>query len=361
MDSFGDVEEEEDDKPDFGDYAGRGVGTLVILAFMAVATVGYYMANRHFTARGELYREVLGGLTRLPGQDVPLAQWEGRLVHDQGEVRVLEGARDPLLGVRADAVCIERDVFYYQWREEEVSRPGDSTGSVTRYEYVRRWVPRPVDSSKFRLPGRGDARRNFVLADIQWAKSPAARAVLGSHELADAVKKNFPDQKPLPLENAGIDEAALRRAVISEADFPGERLVHVRGNEVYFGRDPDAPAVGDVRVVVTAAWPGTVTVVARVTNGRLDEFVAENGERMALVWTGAASAGRRLGGMTLVNLLAGWGIRIALVLVYWLLFRFLALVHERKGGGAFFAALALACVVMAAVWFMNTLPTRIGS
>lgn len=167
----------DDDKMEFGEWVGRGIGILITAIFLGVATVGFFLAGKYFAARGELYKEAGQEIRVLNTVDVVSPALEGALVHAVGNAVVWDKATDPLLGISAEAMCIHRDVHYYQWREEEPDNRRNDNESVRQPVYVQRWVDRPVDSSRFRLASAH--RNNFVLARIGSLRSPAGKATLG--------------------------------------------------------------------------------------------------------------------------------------------------------------------------------------
>lgn len=324
--------QENDAPPSLGEKLGRIIATTVILVFLIAATAGFRQADRHLSARVSLYDEALAKVEEMPDPSTPSPSWEGRLVRATGEVHVPEGAEDPLFGVRANAVCIKREVEYYQWREVERSRNGTRSAN-RRYDYVKRWMPYPVDSTRFRRQA-GDRFRNPP-PTIMPTTTPAAQAMLGGYELTDAVKSAFPDGEPLPF----------------SLNAPQRRIHQTDNNAVYFGADPNHPEIGDMRVRLTAVPPGPASVIAQVKNGKLDEFTAENGQRLTLVRMGGDEAA--LTGLSLANRAGWWGIRLGLALAYGLLFRFLSLAYGWRGVWMFYLGAAVACCVMFALWWLD--------
>lgn len=81
-----------------------------------------------------------GAAVAIPATSVDAAN-EGHLVSVEGTLRVIEPARDPQLGVSADALVLLRDVQMLQWRE---------TCADGRCTYALEWSAQPIDSRAFK-------------------------------------------------------------------------------------------------------------------------------------------------------------------------------------------------------------------
>src|SRR5688572_9889170 len=71
---------------------------------------------------------------------------EGKLVHTTGRVRTASTVSDPVFGVSANAIALNRKVAMYQWKEKSESRGGGSEART--YRYTKEWSETLVDSSK---------------------------------------------------------------------------------------------------------------------------------------------------------------------------------------------------------------------
>jgi hypothetical protein len=68
---------------------------------------------------------------------------EGRKVVVSGRVNAVKPARDPQLGISADAIALMRGVEMLQWREKCMD---------SRCDYAMEWSGKPIDSHTFRDP-----------------------------------------------------------------------------------------------------------------------------------------------------------------------------------------------------------------
>ena len=221
---------------------------------------------------------------------------DGRLVHLTGTLQAAMPARDPVFGVvSADAVRLQRRVEMFQWQEHSSSSTEKSLGggstTTTTYDYQKTWADRAIDSSTFHARA-GHANPPLP---VQGLISNAAEVRLGPYRVDGAVLEDLTPSTPVSLP----DTAALP---------PGWQ----RGDAgPYRGRDPAAPAIGDVRVSFNAVAAGTASLIAGLQGERLAAFVAPNGETIALAQTGVASAPAMLSAERSQARLLAWALRLA--------------------------------------------------
>lgn len=98
------------------------------------------------------------GVVRVAADHVDTAN-EGRKVSVTGKLEIGKHARDPQLGIGADAAILFRDVTMLQWREH-------CDGSSCRYETG--WLSQPIDSHKFRVAA-GHENPPLPFADARFA------------------------------------------------------------------------------------------------------------------------------------------------------------------------------------------------
>jgi len=208
---------------------------------------------------------------------------------------------DDEFGVREVALIVERKVEYYQYKESEST---DSDGDTT-YSYSTLWVPSPIDSDKFHRTGF----KNSVLVKIasltQYAENPKFGGYTLPQSLVSAIGGAVPamanpsgeqlakihstveDTKPKPT-HALSPEANTSD---SKSGSTGHSLVHVFPSSFYFGKSPNEPSVGDVRVTLSKVPRGDVCVIAKVTGSTFAPYKASNGTSVSMVTRGTVSAG----------------------------------------------------------------------
>lgn len=158
---------------------------------------------------------------------------EGRTVSLTGELTVSGMPRDDQLGVTAHAALLHRDVAMFQWREH-------CEGAGCRYDTG--WEDGAIDSRAFR---DADPHRNPAEQPFSDAVFEADAVRIGALTVEPALLRTLPTQ-PLTVTLGQLPPNLA-------ASFS------VRDGALYSG-DPDAPAVGDVRIRYRQLQPGTVTL-----------------------------------------------------------------------------------------------------
>lgn len=252
----------------------------------------------------------------------------GQLIHASAEAIVNGNLEDPQFGVSVNAVKLERDVEYYQFKEssrtETKDKLGGSQEQTTTYTCEKGWSYSPVNSDDF----HGDNARlykNFQLMCFDDFDAIAENVKFGGYRLSESLIRGISGRVPTDL---NIDESFLKTwdaditrtqespaqiKLAEEAKKLAEKLaeavdstksdsvaepvevsntykyVHVNGNQVYFGLNPNSPQIGDVRVTFNQVNPGMVTVVAQVDGDTFEPYTAKNGKTFSTIRSGKVS------------------------------------------------------------------------
>ncbi|HEX4505864.1 MAG TPA: TMEM43 family protein [Alphaproteobacteria bacterium] len=204
----------------------------------------------------------------------PSAGNNGKLVHLTGALTTSAAARDPAFHVTApNLIRLHRQVEMYQWKQETSSTTHESVGgsktTETTYNYHKTWSEEEIDSADFKKPS---GHRNPQMP----AKSgtfDGRNVKLGEYRLDPEVLSGLDQFKPVSVADADAPE-----------DFK------VNGNNLYSGRDPAEPEIGDIRVSFSGVAAQTASVVAGQNGDTLSPFTGQNGYTISLVKPGVASA-----------------------------------------------------------------------
>jgi len=219
------------------------------------------------------------------------SRYDGMPVHVTG---TLHGGplADPLFGVRAEGLALQRHVEMYQWREQRSETRHEAVGGQvtvkTTYRYEREWLETPVDSSRFK---KSLDHRNPVFP--YRSQRFSIPATVGDFALSPNV---------------------LEQVEAAEPCRPGElntaEAVRLVGTRLYRGTDPDAPQVGDVRITYTLLPGGVFSIVGEQTpQKRLKVYKAEGGREIALIRPGIHTARELFAQAERDNALTAWGLR----------------------------------------------------
>lgn len=225
---------------------------------------------------------------------------EGQLVHLTGEALAAAPLRDDEFGITADAIQLIRTAEMFQWveqtRTERTTNTGGSTETTKTYSYTKEWKGAPVDSSGFK-----DATAHQNPTSMKYTSSAfvADKVTLGAFDLPDFLVRMIGGSEPLPVETL---EAA------SDAVKAGAKLDN---GGIYFGNDPAAPAVGDIRVRFRLVPEGTVSLVAQQAGNSLISYATRSGGKLHLLDRGSLAAEEMFASAHQANTVLTWALRVA--------------------------------------------------
>ena len=250
----------------------------------------------------------------------------GQLIHATAQAVTNEELQDENFGFSTVAIKLNRDVEYYQYVENTTSQTKDKLGgsqeTTTTYTYKKSWTSSPVNSSEFEDPAYQG--KNFTLMEFDDADYVSENVTFGGYtlnkslimgisgsvpsklnieeSLLKAWDTNISRTQATPTSKALAEAAAkLAKETVEAADSTKSdsattevvdnryEYVHVSKNVVYFGKNPNSPQIGDVRVTFTQVNPGLVSVLAQVEGSTFVPFKAKNGKTLSVITMGNKS------------------------------------------------------------------------
>ena len=165
-------------------------------------------------------------------------------------------------------VKLTRTVEVYEWTESS-----HNSNNQTRYDYETKWKEGLVNSSNFKQP---DGHRNPVALAYPSKTFQAQSVSVGAFQLDPSLIEKIGDSSPLALKEDGLT-------------LPdGARLEP--GGTIYIGKDPNNPAVGDLRITEKVTAAGPVSIIAAQLGTKLTEYTSKNGVQIALLERGTQTA-----------------------------------------------------------------------
>jgi hypothetical protein len=280
-------------------------GAGVLLFLVAAVIIG---ANEFQNARTvKLIRECATSVASIPNTPVNAAN-ESRLVHTTGEAALGKTMIDEELGLSFEALRVRRKVEMYQWKEEEKTRTAETTvertekteavgkGKKKKEEptvetttstkkehytiYPKTWSEEAIDSSRFK-----DAEHHENPAmELKSGVLTAQQARLGNFSVNERLLEKldrFEKWAPTAAGAAKVSEKLGRKVIATE-------------DGLYFGKNPAAPEIGDVRLGFSIISPQTLSVIGQQSGNELIPFDSEAGISLALASTGKQTAGEML-------------------------------------------------------------------
>ncbi|MEM6666014.1 MAG: TMEM43 family protein [Pseudomonadota bacterium] len=276
-----------------------------------------------------------------------------QLIHVPGVAEPVGQLTDQAFDIELAAIRLRRTVEMFQWEERSETRTRTNTGgSETRetvYTYRKVWSDRAIDSSGFRNPS---GHTNPGPLPLESRAVDAEDVRLGAYRLATAYVRKLNDFDILPPTNRQLTANAATLGLA----LAGDRLQ---------SGDPEAPAVGDLRVTFSVVSPGNYTAMGRQVGGDIVPYEAKHG---VIDWIdpGLLSSDEMLALAEQRNSLLTWGLRLGgVVLMFVALLLVLSplrtaadvipfagrIVGAGIGLVAIVAALAVSITVVAVSWF----------
>ena len=318
-----------------------------IIAF-ALGTALLWWNEGRFVKTAKAINEAADNVVSVESVATADPALEGKLIHGTAKALTSEIVSDSAFGISTNAIRIIRNAKFYQWEEnsktETVEKIGGTKETTTTYTYTKKWSDAPVNSQNFRdkdyknanttLVSLGDSQKqassvswgaynlpDFLISAVNGEKplaitlseatikefeaalpkittapaAPEAAVVAPTPAAAPAPAEAAPETGPSFAETVGTAPAApIAPAPVVEAPAaaaPASVWTHVTDNEVYIGRNPASPAIGDVRYTFTYVPTGLeMSIIAQVRGETFVQFKAKNGRTISYTAMGAKTA-----------------------------------------------------------------------
>jgi hypothetical protein len=280
----------------------------------------------------------------------------GKLVHVSGKAITPETLSDPMFGVKANAIHLQRVAEIYQWEEQSESRSqkklGGGSETTTTYTYSKVWAPEPIDSTKFKQPDSHQNPTAMPCASEEWT---AKEVRVGAFQLAPSLVNRINHYTPLAANTAAGGSNAAPAAF-----QPGN-------GGFYQGKNPASPEVGDVRVSFQQVEPAEVSIVAQQAGTTLSPYQTKAGGSIELLQVGSQSAAAMFQSAQQSNRMMTWIVRLIGFVVMFIgltmVFKPLSVLADvvpifgnivQAGTGliAFLAAAVLSFITIAVAWIV---------
>jgi hypothetical protein len=224
-----------------------------------------------------------------------------KLIHVSGLVSAPDPVTDPDFGISVSALRLERQEQIYQWVEDSRSETKEKVGggqeTTTTYTYKQEWTDEPVDSNRFKQPAGHANQGKLIAGDTE---VPAEGVTLGDFQLPTAFVSDLSGAVPHALAEA--DLAKLPDGLKADA-----RLYK---GAFYFGKDPEAPQIGDRRITYELVKPGDYSIVAAQIEKTLEPYPTKAGDDIRLIEAGTVSAELMFKNAQSANALMTWFVRL---------------------------------------------------
>lgn len=311
----------------YGTRVGRsfkGIGTGLLL-FLAGTALLWWNEGRAVKT-DKMLNEAEKVTVEMEDPTRKNPELDGELVCASALATTEDSLTDTQYHVGAKAIGLQRRVEYYQWVEHSESKSTDKFGgkeeTVTTYTYTLQWVSRPVQSQNFKDPDY--QQKNYTLAQVEDQTLWAENVSFGAYRLNSSQIHSISSKEPLVLDMDAPVLQALDNAIrtvytthhgatrstqpapvstevpdsvktslsdsIPQANKVDLEYIHQVGNVLYYGRSPQSPEVGDIRITFEKVVPAMVTIIAQVNGDTFKPFKAKNGKKFSTLVMGKKDA-----------------------------------------------------------------------
>lgn len=260
----------------FGRIGSSFTGILVgLVLFIAAFPVLFWNEGRA-VRRHKTLNEGAGILISVTEARV-MSTNDGKLVHVSGQAVTDEIVTDPEFEVAVNAIKLKRKVEMYQWKERKKQKTkkklGGGNKTVTTYSYSKSWSSSLINSSNFKKPS---GHHNPDSMPYKTEEFVASEVALGEFKLSRSLVGKINKSSILPVADlADIED-------IPNADF--------HGNGIYFGDNPSAPQIGDLRITYHIVAPTEVSIVSRQIGQSFEPYRAKAGGTINMLNLGIVGA-----------------------------------------------------------------------
>jgi len=284
----------------FSRLGGAVKGVLLGLLLFIIAFPLLSWNEGRAVKRYKTLQEGSGLVVAVTSASVDAAN-EGALIHVTGIADTELTLTDPVFGISAQALKLNRVVEMYQWEEDTQSttkkKVGGSKETTTTYTYAKTWSDSAIDSSNFEKPGGHENPGMFAYPSLE---QQSDSVTLDAFILSPALVGMIHASEPLAL--AVDEENPVPEAL--------QGVAKQQGNLFYVGSNSAAPQVGDLRISFEVTRATNISVIAQQTGNSFVPYRAKAGGTIQLLQVGTHTATAMFQKAISDNTLLTWGLRL---------------------------------------------------
>lgn len=243
-------------------FKGIAIGLLLFI----VAFPLLFWNEGRAVDRTQALAEGTSVVISIPAEAVD-PQNAGHLVHVSGMTRTEDVLTDPEFEISENAIRLQRHVEMFQWIENQKSETreklGGGTETVTTYTYEKSWSENLQRSTAFHQP---EGHVNPATMPIESSSFLARTVNLGAFHLNQGQISSISRAQPLPLASLQLPAQLYDKPVIRQ------------GEQLFLGKEPAQPRVGDMRVSFSVTKPSEISLIAQQQGDSFTPYKTKTGE-----------------------------------------------------------------------------------
>ena len=230
---------------------------------------------------------------------------EGKLVHLYGDTASnAEALKDNVFWIITDDLKLKRTVEMYQWHEDEHTECHDNYGwsedCTTTYTYDKKWDDEAIDSNHFQKPSEHSNPSNWTYESTQQSKSPIT---LWAYTLSTVYIDKLDNYVPINLDEQNVKNPKSQNesesiTIESTGDtiennndnylywniqVDNDNFFHIQNNYIYISKDPNSPAIWDLRISFASVKSGIVSIIWKQVWNELSSYTTSNWRSITLL------------------------------------------------------------------------------
>lgn len=191
-----------------------------------------------------------------------------------------EALKDNDFWIETNDLKLKRTVEMYQRDEDEDTECHDNYGwsedCTTTYTYNKVWSEDEINSSHFHDNSTYSNPSNRRYKSNERTKSPIT---LWAYTLSQTFVNKLTNYQRISLHSGNVS--------IPEINQPNPDEFHIQNNYIYFSKNPNSPAIWDLRISFSSIEPWTVSVIGKQLESEIVSYTTSNGRSIALLqqWT----------------------------------------------------------------------------
>lgn len=215
-----------------------------------------------------------------------------------------EALKDNVFWIVTDDLKLKRTVEMYQWYEDEHTECHDnvwwSEDCTTTYTYDKKWDTEAIDSDRFQKPSGHSNPSNRTYESTQQSKSPIT---LWAYTLSTTFVDKLDNYAPINLDEQNVKNPKSQNESESiakentgdaiennndsylywDTQVVNDNLFHIQNNYIYISKDPNSPAIWDLRISFASVKSGIVSIVWKQVWTELSSYTTSNWRTIALL------------------------------------------------------------------------------
>ncbi|NCN11373.1 MAG: hypothetical protein GW938_16165 [Leptospira sp.] len=223
----------------------------------------------------------------------------GKLIHGSGKATTTDSVADSQFGINLKAIKLERKVEMFQneenVKEETKEKLGGGKETTKTYTYSTTWSSNLINSNNFKDPKAPKNPSSMPYKSENWQ---ASNVKVGDYKISKSMINQISTDESIDYKSAGI---SIPSSISSRSQ--------ISNSEIYIGKDPSNPQIGDLRISHKVANPKDVSILGQLKNGVVGAFTTSRDTTIERLDEGTLSKEDMFAAAQKENTIMTWAVR----------------------------------------------------